>query len=122
MQQGIDGSPQDETCANSDSCRTADHTSPSEVIRASREQCAGVVPLFLVPRAVADAIRHHGRAIREIHVRRTRNHFYTINVEREVMGFPPPAPLNGATGRRSSCGSSEITAIRCGYFQGGFWK
>jgi len=41
-----------------------------------------LVPLFLVPRAVADAIRRHGRAVREIHVRRTRNHQYTISVER----------------------------------------
>ncbi len=79
MQQiyGIDGSPQDEACANSDSCRTASSSSSSEDIRS-----ATAVPLFLVPRAVADAIRHHGRAVREIHIRRTRNHFYTINVER----------------------------------------
>lgn len=56
------------------------------------------VPLFLVPRAVADEIRRHGamlhqersgstgrcdsRAIREINVRRTRNHHYTITVGR----------------------------------------
>jgi len=40
------------------------------------------VPLFLVPRAVADVIRSHGRAVREITVRRTRNHQYTVSVER----------------------------------------
>ena len=40
------------------------------------------VPLFLVPRVVADEIRRHGRAVREITVRRTRNHQYTISVER----------------------------------------
>ncbi|MCK9306303.1 MAG: hypothetical protein M0P17_02120 [Methanoculleus sp.] len=40
------------------------------------------VPLFLVPRAVADAIRRYGRAVREITVRRTRNHQYTITVGR----------------------------------------
>ena len=40
------------------------------------------VPLFLVPRAVADEIRHHGRAVREINVRRTRNHQYAISVRR----------------------------------------
>jgi hypothetical protein len=40
------------------------------------------VPLFLVPRVVADEIRRHGRAIREINVRRTRNHQYTITVGR----------------------------------------
>lgn len=40
------------------------------------------VPLFLVPRVVADEIRRHGRAVREINVRRTRNHQYTISVER----------------------------------------
>ena len=41
-----------------------------------------LVPLFLVPQAVADTIRRHGRAVREIHVRRTRNHQYTVEVER----------------------------------------
>ena len=40
------------------------------------------VPLFLVPQAVAGAIRRHGRAVREVHVRRTRNHQYTVTVER----------------------------------------
>ena len=51
-------------------------TSPAEEISVTP------VPLFLVPRAVADAIRHHGRAVREISVRRTRNHQYTVSVER----------------------------------------
>ncbi|MHC1625798.1 MAG: hypothetical protein ACXQTN_00430 [Methanoculleaceae archaeon] len=40
------------------------------------------VPLFLVPRAVADEIRRHGQAVRAINVRRTRNHQYAISVER----------------------------------------
>lgn len=40
------------------------------------------VPLFLVPQAVASEIRRHGRAVREINVRRTRNHQYAISVER----------------------------------------
>ncbi|PKL62757.1 MAG: hypothetical protein CVV31_04140 [Methanomicrobiales archaeon HGW-Methanomicrobiales-2] len=40
------------------------------------------VPLFLVPQAVAAEIRRYGRAVREITVRRTRNHQYTISVER----------------------------------------
>jgi hypothetical protein len=40
------------------------------------------VPLFLVPQAVAAEIRRHGRAVREISVRRTRNHQYTVSVER----------------------------------------
>ena len=56
--------------------QAATGTSPSEEINVSP------VPLFLVPRAVADEIRRHGRAVREIHVRRTRNHQYTISVER----------------------------------------
>ncbi|MCK9306870.1 MAG: hypothetical protein M0P17_05020 [Methanoculleus sp.] len=47
-----------------------------------REDTPDAVPLFLVPRAVADAIRRHGRAVREINVRRTRNHQYAITVER----------------------------------------
>ena len=48
---------------------------PSEGINVSP------VPLFLVPRAVAGVIRRHGRAVREIHIRRTRSHQYTIDVE-----------------------------------------
>ncbi len=48
----------------------------------SGEDTPDAVPLFLVPRAVADEIRRHGRAVREITVRRTRNHQYSINVER----------------------------------------
>jgi len=48
----------------------------------SGEDTPDAVPLFLVPRAVADAIRRHGRAVREINVRRTRNHQYAITVER----------------------------------------
>ncbi len=39
-----------------------------------------LVPLYLIPHAVAGAIRRHGQAVREIHVRRTRNHQYTVEV------------------------------------------
>ena len=78
----IDGSPRDEACANIDSHGTADNTSSPGAIRtATEEQRAGVVPLFLVPQAVAGVIRRHGRAVREIHIRRTRSHQYTIDVE-----------------------------------------
>ncbi|MFA5614033.1 MAG: hypothetical protein WC993_06140 [Methanoculleus sp.] len=56
--------------------QAATGTSPAEEINVSP------VPLFLVPRAVADVIRRHGRAVREIHVRRTRNHQYAISIER----------------------------------------
>ncbi|WP_292385890.1 hypothetical protein [Methanoculleus sp. UBA430] len=78
-----DGSPHDEACANIDSHGTANSSSPPGVIRPSpEEERASIVPLFLVPRAVADVIRRHGRAVREINVRRTRNHQYAINVER----------------------------------------
>jgi len=55
--------------------QTATGTSPSEEINVSP------VPLFLVPQAVAGVVRRHGRAVRKIHVRRTRNHQYTIDVE-----------------------------------------
>ena len=45
----------------------------------SREGCTpNAVPLFLVPRAVANEINRHGRAVREIHVVRTGCHFYTV--------------------------------------------
>ncbi len=77
-----DGSPRDETCANIDSHGTATNSSPSGVIRPSEEDRVSTVPLFLIPRAVADAIRRYGRAVREINVRRTRNHQYSIHVER----------------------------------------
>ena len=40
------------------------------------------VPLFLVPQAVAEEIRRYGYAVREIHVRRTRNHQYVIETRR----------------------------------------
>ncbi len=56
--------------------QTATGTSSPEEISVSP------VPLFLVPRAIADEIRRHGRAVREINVRRTRNHLYTVTVER----------------------------------------
>ena len=39
------------------------------------------VPLFLVPQAVAAEIRRHSREVREICVRRTRNHQYIVSVE-----------------------------------------
>jgi len=78
-----DGSPRDEACANIDSHGTATNSSPPGVIRPSPEEDrASTVPLFLVPRAVADLIRRYGRAVREIHVRRTRNHHYTVEIER----------------------------------------
>lgn len=78
-----DGSPRDETYANIDSHGTANNSSPPRVIRPStEEERASIVPLFLIPRAVADVIRRYGRAVRGIHVRRTRNHHYTVEVER----------------------------------------
>ncbi|MCT8338304.1 hypothetical protein FKB36_12610 [Methanoculleus sp. Afa-1] len=77
-----DGSPRDEACANIDSHGTATSSSPPGVIRPSEEDRVSTVPLFLVPRAVADVIRRYGRAVREIHVRRTRNHHYTVEIER----------------------------------------
>jgi len=55
--------------------QAATGTLPSEEINVSP------VPLFLIPQAMAGVIRRHGRAVREIHVRRTRNHQYTIDVE-----------------------------------------
>lgn len=54
---------------------TATGTSSSEEIKVT------LVPLFLVPKAVADGIRQHGKKVRVIHVRRTRNHQYTVEVE-----------------------------------------
>lgn len=51
-------------------------------ISSPEEISVSPVPLFLVPRAIADEIRRHGRAVREISVRRTRNHQYAISIER----------------------------------------
>jgi predicted RNA binding protein YcfA (HicA-like mRNA interferase family) len=50
-------------------------------VRMSKAMPGGKVGT-VVPRAVADVIRRHGRAVREIHVHRTRNHQYAISVER----------------------------------------
>ncbi|MDI6720688.1 hypothetical protein [Methanoculleus sp.] len=46
------------------------------------------VPLFLVPWAVADEIRRHGLAMREINVPQTRNHQYAIRVKRGRRHWP----------------------------------
>ena len=56
--------------------QAATDTSSSEEISTSP------VPLFLVPQAVAAELRRHGRAVREIHIRRTRHHQYTVEIER----------------------------------------
>ncbi|MCM2465938.1 hypothetical protein [Methanoculleus oceani] len=56
-------------------CRQAAAPSPEEI-------SVPPVPLFLVPQAVAAEIRRHGRAVRVINVRRTRNHQYAVTVER----------------------------------------
>ena len=77
-----DGSHHDEECSSTNSPGTANSFSPSREIRPSVEGCAGTVPLYLIPRAVADLIRLHKRTVREIHIRRTRNHFYTIDLKR----------------------------------------
>ena len=79
----IDGSPRDEACANIDSHGTADNTSSPGAIRtATEEQRAGVVPLFLIPRVAATEINRCGQALREIHVVRTKCHYYIITVIR----------------------------------------
>ncbi len=75
----IDGSPHDEACANIDSHGTANNSSPSEGIRsATDERRAGIVPLYLVQQIVAAEVSRYGRAVREIHIIRTRCHFYTV--------------------------------------------
>ncbi len=69
---GIDGSPDRKRPQALHP--TAESTSSPEGINITP------VPLFLVPAAVADAIRYHGQAVRAIHVRRTRNHQYVVEV------------------------------------------
>jgi len=71
---GGDGSPDPEYTQTLRQAAT--DTSSSEEISTSP------VPLYLVPQAVAAEIRRHGRAVREIHIRRTRHHQYTVEVER----------------------------------------
>ena len=68
------GSP-DQKCDRTVGQAATGTSSPEEI-------SVSPVPLFLVPRAVADEIRRHGRAVREINVRRTRNHQYAISVGR----------------------------------------
>ncbi len=39
-----------------------------------------LVPLYLIPKAVAIVIQRHKYAVQTIYVRRTRNHHYTVEV------------------------------------------
>ncbi|HDR74159.1 MAG TPA: hypothetical protein ENN85_09680 [Methanoculleus sp.] len=80
----IEGSPRNETCANSDSCGTANSSSLSEGISPAADtvrRAANPVPLYLIPQAIAEEIHRHGDAIAEVHVARTRGHTYRITVK-----------------------------------------
>jgi len=77
----IDGSPHDEACANIDSHGTANNSSPSRAIRpSSGERRAGIVPLYLIQQVVGTEISRCGQALREIHIARTRCHYYIVTV------------------------------------------
>lgn len=70
-----DGSLHDSPCANTGSRKTATSPSTREEINAT-----GLVPLYLVPQAVAAVLRRHGGAVSEMHVKRGGRHLYRITV------------------------------------------
>ncbi len=74
----IDGSPQDEACANSDSHGTARCLSAPEEINAAAVRPPRKVPLYLIAQVVAAEVARHKRALREIHVVGTAGHCYAI--------------------------------------------
>jgi len=80
----IEGSPRNETCANSDSSGTANSSSLSEGISPASDTVThnlDPVPLYLIPQAISEEIHRHGDAIAEVHVSRTRCHNYRITVK-----------------------------------------
>ena len=80
----IDGSPQNDQCANTDSEETANNSSLSENISPAANVTSyapGPVPLFLIPQAIATEIHKLGDAILEVHIQRTSGHTYHITVK-----------------------------------------
>jgi len=75
------GSPHPETCANIDSCGSANNSSPSEMKKAAT---AGYrvppVPLYLIPVAIKREIQRTGEAIEGVCVKRSAHHMYAITV------------------------------------------
>ncbi len=87
------GSPRNETCANTVSWRTATTTSLPGVISpapgpgdrrqglapmTAAEHTTDPVPLYLVPQALSAEIHRLGGSILEVHIRRTGCHNYLI--------------------------------------------
>lgn len=50
------------------------------------------IPLYLIPRVVADQIRANGETVFQITVTRTHCHFYTVSVSTSAVRKAPPNP------------------------------
>jgi hypothetical protein len=83
----IDGSPGNEPCANTNSCRTANKSSPRKGISPAAVQTVHTpepVPLYLIPQVLSKEIHRFGGAISEMHIRRSGSHNYRITITSAV--------------------------------------
>lgn len=83
MQNPIDGSPENEPCANTNPCRTANTTSPRKGISPAAGPTVHTpepVPLYLIPQTLSKEIHRFGGAISEMHIRRSGSHNYRITI------------------------------------------
>ncbi len=79
----IDGSPFNESCANTNSDETATSSFSLKLISAPNPPetyTTGPVPLYLIPQALSTKLHQHRDEILEVHIRRTRNHQYLITL------------------------------------------
>lgn len=79
----IDGSPQPDSCVNTESGETATSSSAPDAISAPEGLVAhtsGPVPLYLIAKAISTEVHKHGDRIIEAQIRRTRNHQYLITL------------------------------------------
>ncbi|OPX73482.1 MAG: hypothetical protein A4E39_01044 [Methanoregulaceae archaeon PtaB.Bin152] len=79
----IGGSPQPDSCANTESGETATISSAPDEISAPESpvtHTSGPVPLYLIAQAISTGIHEHGDGILAVHIRRTRNHQYLITL------------------------------------------
>ena len=79
----IGGSPQPDSCANTESGETATSFSAADAISAPEGLVAhtsGPVPLYLIAKAISTEVHEHGDRIVEVQIRRTRNHQYLITL------------------------------------------
>ncbi|OPX63566.1 hypothetical protein [Methanoregula sp. PtaB.Bin085] len=79
----IGGSPQPDSCANTESGETATSSSVPDKISAPEGTVthrSGPVPLYLIAQAISTGVHEHGDRILAVYIRRTRNHQYLITL------------------------------------------